>query len=104
MTSGGFPMRRFILPICASLALAVAALAAQQPQGPGQIRPRPGTGREPEFPAPKITDYKPKSTLVVPQHPVPRAKFPVVDIHGHPPALVNPQVIQTVLDAMNQLN
>ena len=52
--------------------------------GPGQIRPRPGTGREPEFPPPKITDYKPKSTLVVPEHPVPRAKFPVVDIHGHP--------------------
>jgi predicted TIM-barrel fold metal-dependent hydrolase len=97
-------MRRAVLPILTFVALALAVLAAQQPQGPGQIRPRPGTGREPEFPAPKITDYKPKSTLVVPQHPVPRAKFPVVDIHGHPPALVNPQVIQTVLDAMNQLN
>ena len=97
-------MRRSFLPVLVLIALALAAVAAQQPQGPGQIRPRPGTGREPEFPAPKITDYKPKSTLVVPQHPVPRAKFPVVDIHGHPPALVNPQVIQTVLDAMNQLN
>src|SRR3954462_6825474 len=95
-------MRRSVLPIL--IFAAFAAVAAQQPQGPGQIRPRPGEGREPEFPAPKITDYKPKSTLVVPQHPVPRAKFPVVDIHGHPPALVNPQVIQTVLDAMNQLN
>jgi predicted TIM-barrel fold metal-dependent hydrolase len=42
--------------------------------------------------------------LVVPEHPVPKAKFPVVDIHGHPPPLVNPQAIQTVLDAMNQLN
>ncbi len=99
-------MRRVALPIVAFfvLALALGAVSAQQPQGPGQLRPRPGTGREPEFPAPKITDYKPKSTLVVPQHPVPRAKFPVVDIHGHPPALVSPQVIQTVLDAMNQLN
>ena len=97
-------MRRVALPILTLVALAFAAVAAQQPQGPGQIRPRPGTGREPEFPAPKITDYKPKSTLVVPQHPVPRAKFPVVDIHGHPPALVNAQAIQTVLDAMNQLN
>src|SRR5919107_4205994 len=104
MLFGGFPMRRFILPICASVALAVAAATAQQPQGPGQLRPRPGTGREPEFPAPKITDYKPKSTLVVPEHPVPRAKFPVVDIHGHPPALVSPQAIQPVLDAMNKLN
>src|SRR5881628_648920 len=97
-------MRRVVLPIVVLVALTLAALAAPPPQGPGQIRPRPGTGREPEFPAPKITDYKPRSTLVVPEHPVPRAKFPVVDIHGHPPALVSEQAIQTVLDAMNRLN
>jgi len=97
-------MRRIALPIFALIAFAMAIAAAQQPPAPGQLRPRPGTGREPEFPAPKITDYKPKSTLVVPEHPVPRAKFPVVDIHGHPPALVSPQTIQTVLDAMNKLN
>ena len=97
-------MRRIALPIFALIALAMAIAAAQQPPAPGQLRPRPGTGREPEFPAPKITDYRPKSTLVVPEHPVPRAKFPVVDIHGHPPALVSPQTIQTVLDAMNKLN
>jgi uncharacterized protein len=97
-------MGRAVLPLLTLVALALSVVAAQQPQGPGQIRPRPGTGREPEFQPPTITDYKPKSTLVVPEHPVPRAKFPVVDIHGHPPALVNPQAIQTVLDAMNQLN
>ena len=97
-------MRRIALPSFALIALTMAVAAAQQPPAPGQLRPRPGTGREPEFPAPKITDYKPKSTLVVPEHPVPRAKFPVVDIHGHPPALVSPQTIQTVLDAMNKLN
>jgi predicted TIM-barrel fold metal-dependent hydrolase len=97
-------MRRLALPVLALISLTIAAATAQQPQGPGQLRPRPGTGREPEFPAPKITDYKPKSTLVVPEHLVPRAKFPVVDIHGHPPALVSPQTIQTVLDAMDKLN
>ena len=97
-------MRRLALPVLALISLTLAAATAQQPQGPGQLRPRPGTGREPEFPAPKITDYKPKSTLVVPEHLVPRAKFPVVDIHGHPPALVSPQTIQTVLDAMDKLN
>ncbi len=97
-------MRRVTLPVLFLVALALVAVAAQPPQVPGQLRPRPGTGREPEFPAPKITDYKPRSTLVVPEHPVPRAKFPVVDIHGHPPALVSPQAIQTVLDAMNRLN
>ncbi len=97
-------MRRIALPIFAVVVCAMAIGAAQQPPAQGQLRPRPGSGREPEFPAPKITDYKPKSTLVVPEHLVPRAKFPVVDIHGHPPALVAPQTIQTVLDAMNTLN
>ncbi len=30
-----------------------------------------------------IRQYRPKSTLVVPAHPVPRAKYPVIDIHSH---------------------
>ena len=98
-------MRGVILPVVTVVALGLAGLSAQQPpQGPGQLRPRPGQGREPEFPAPKITDYKPRSTLVVPQHPVPRAKYPVVDIHGHPPALVSAEVIKTVVGAMDPLN
>jgi predicted TIM-barrel fold metal-dependent hydrolase len=96
---------RVVLPVVTVVALGLAGLSAQQPPpGPGQLRPRPGTGREPEFPAPKITDYKPRSTLVVPQHLVPRAKYPVIDIHGHPPALVSAEVIKTVVDAMDPLN
>jgi predicted TIM-barrel fold metal-dependent hydrolase len=31
----------------------------------------------------RIREYKPKSTLVVAQHPVPRAKYPVIDVHSH---------------------
>jgi predicted TIM-barrel fold metal-dependent hydrolase len=77
---------------------------AQQPTGPGQIRPRPGEGRDPEFPPPTILEYKPRSTLVVPAHTVPRAKFPVVDFHGHPPSLSSPENIQRVVEAMDQLN
>jgi predicted TIM-barrel fold metal-dependent hydrolase len=42
-----------------------------------------GQCQAPEGPAPSIVDYRPKSTLVVEAHPVPRAKFPVVDIHSH---------------------
>jgi predicted TIM-barrel fold metal-dependent hydrolase len=30
-----------------------------------------------------IRQYKPRSTLVVDQHPVPRARYPVIDIHSH---------------------
>ncbi len=98
-------MRGVILPVVTVVAIGLGGLLAQQPpQGSGQLRPRPGQGREPEFPAPKITDYKPRSTLVVPQHPVPRAKYPVIDIHGHPPALVSAEVIKTVVGAMDPLN
>lgn len=34
-----------------------------------------------------IRQYKPKSTLVAAEHLVPRAKFPVIDIHSHHPRL-----------------
>ncbi len=30
-----------------------------------------------------IRQYKPTSTLVVPEHPVARAKYPVIDVHSH---------------------
>ena len=50
------------------------------------------------IPAPSITEYKPHSTLVVPEHKVPRAKFPAVDFHGHPPALTSADNIKTVID------
>jgi predicted TIM-barrel fold metal-dependent hydrolase len=82
--------------------LAAALVGAQQP--PGQIRPRPAEGRDPEVAPPSIREYKPRSTLVVPQHPVPRAKFPVVDIHGHPPALTSEDAIARVAAAMDPIN
>jgi hypothetical protein len=72
--------------------------------GPGQLRPRPAEGREPEFPAPNIREYKPRSTLVVPQHQVPRAKFPVVDFHGHPPNVDTPEGVNQLIETMNPLN
>ena len=72
-------MRRFVLTLIAA-SLAAPLISGQRS---GQIRPRPAEGRQPEFPPPNIREYKPKSMLVVPQHPVPRAKFPVIDIHSH---------------------
>src|SRR5262245_11073856 len=56
------------------------------------------------IPAPTITEYKPHSTLVVPEHKVPRAKFPAVDFHGHPPRLNSPDAIRNVVAAMDRLN
>ena len=32
-----------------------------------------------------VEEYQPRSTLVVAEHPVPRAKFPVIDVHSHSP-------------------
>jgi predicted TIM-barrel fold metal-dependent hydrolase len=83
------------------LLCAAAPLFAQQP---GTPRPRPGSGRQPEFPPPTILEYQPRSTLVVPAHPVPRARFPVIDIHGHPPRLDAPGAIDNVVKALDALN
>ncbi|WP_337171010.1 amidohydrolase family protein [Gemmatimonas aurantiaca] len=72
-----------------------ALLAAQGFRGGTQIKPgeecpagmtevRPRTCLAPEKPAPSIVDYRPKSTLKVPGAMNMKAKFPVVDFHGHP--------------------
>jgi len=45
-----------------------------------------------------IRDYDPKSTLVVPQHNVTRAKFPFVDVHHHPRVQTPADVDQLVKD------
>ena len=60
--------------------------------------------RTPTIPPPTIVEYRPRSTLVVPEHPVPRAKFPAVDFHGHPPTLDDPETIAEVVAAMDALN
>jgi predicted TIM-barrel fold metal-dependent hydrolase len=50
-----------------------------------------------------IREYKPKSTLVVPAHPVPRAKYPVIDVHSHHSGLTAAAYAQVVreMDALN---
>ena len=88
--------RRVVIGLLvASTALAVLTRAQ---------RPRPGEGRTPEWLAPSILDYKPKSTLVVPAHPVPRAKYPVVDVHSHQPNPISPEAFGSLVAAMDLLN
>src|SRR5262245_52776184 len=93
-------MRRSIL------ALWIAALSVPTIMGqpPGRIRPRPAEGRQPDLQPPTIREYKPKSTLVVPQHPVPRAKFPVVDIHSHQPTPISAGELDRVIKGMEENN
>ena len=93
--------------VAAVLSLAVAAGLAQAPRGTqseGALGQRPGADRTPEFPVPDIREYKPHSTLVVAQHPVPRAKYPVIDIHSHQPAPISGQELATVVQSMDPLN
>ncbi|MBI0401042.1 amidohydrolase family protein [Cyclobacterium marinum] len=47
--------------------------------------------------------YNPKSTLVVPEHPVKRAKFPFVDIHSHQ-RNVNEPLILKLIGEMDEIN
>lgn len=118
-------MRRFRSP-ASLLAIVVlgAVLAAQQGpdrQGgrggrgvqigegeecpPGTTAVRPRACQAPNFPAPSIVDYRPRSILVTEAHPVPKAKFPVIDFHGHPQGLLNSTdgllSLASSLDALN---
>ena len=97
--------------ICAGALSASAFLLAQRQTAPssrssgcpaGQTEVRVGRCQAPEFPPPSIVDYRPASTLVVDQHPVPRAKFPVVDIHSHETA--TPENMARLVKEMDALN
>jgi uncharacterized protein len=96
-------MLRKLIVLCIALAAIGVLVSAQRP-GSGGLRQRPGTGRQPDFQAPTITEYKPRSTLVVPQHHVPRAKFPAVDIHSHQQAPISAGEFDRVVEGMNQNN
>jgi len=47
--------------------------------------------------------YNPQSTLVVPENPVTRAKFPFVDIHSHQ-SNVNEQLVTRLVKEMDEIN
>lgn len=52
---------------------------------------------------PSIVEYQPRSTLVVPEHPVPRPRYPVVDFHGHPPRLTSVAAVRQLLLQMDSI-
>jgi predicted TIM-barrel fold metal-dependent hydrolase len=92
------------LPVLLTLGVLSLGIVGAQQLPPGQILPRPAEGRQPEFPQPKIREYHPRSTLVVPEHKVPKAKFPVIDFHHHPPRSMTVADVNKVGDAMAPLN
>jgi predicted TIM-barrel fold metal-dependent hydrolase len=72
---------------------------------PGMTEVRPRSCQAPSLPVPSIVDYRPKSTLVTDVHMVPKAKFPVIDYHGHPQGLLGSAEslakLASELDALN---
>jgi predicted TIM-barrel fold metal-dependent hydrolase len=85
--------------LTAAVGLALTAIGCEAHGRGGR-----GGAREPSIAPPSITEYRPRSTLVVPVHEVPRARYPVVDFHGHPPNLASPDNIRSVVEAMDRLN
>jgi predicted TIM-barrel fold metal-dependent hydrolase len=115
--------------VAGAMAVAGGALMAQAPAGQGQGQGQGGRGgfggggvqikegeecpagmtevrhlmcRAPEHPAPSIVDYRPRSTVVADAHLVPRAKYPVADIHTHGTSafVSNPERVKQ-MDALN---
>jgi uncharacterized protein len=113
-----FPSTRQLL-IAATIAIALgspASAAAQPGRGgtpiqagescpPGMTEIRPRNCMGPSIPAPSILDYRPHSTLIAPAHPVPRAKYPAIDFHGHPQGNIGTvealAALGTTLDSLN---
>ncbi len=50
-----------------------------------------------------IEEYEPKSTLVVPEHIVTRAKYPFIDVHNHQYGL-NPDKVDNLVKDMDGIN
>jgi predicted TIM-barrel fold metal-dependent hydrolase len=70
---------------------------------PGMTEVRPGSCRAPEAP-PSIVDYRPRSTLVTAEHKVRKARFPAIDVHGHPGAPDTQAAIDRIVSVMDSLN
>jgi len=51
-----------------------------------------------------IEEYEPKSTLVVPEHPLTRAKFPFIDVHNHQEENASAEKVAQVVADMDRLN
>jgi predicted TIM-barrel fold metal-dependent hydrolase len=82
---------RFATSIAATLVVAISAGA--QVRRNDQQRP----------PSMTLEDYEPKSMLVTEEHPVRRAKFPFVDIHGHQNLSMDDASLASLVAQMDQM-
>ena len=66
-------------PVLAQIGSRATPVKPGEPCPAGMTEVRPHLCQAPELAAPSIVDYRPRSTLVVPAHPVPRPKFPAIE-------------------------
>jgi predicted TIM-barrel fold metal-dependent hydrolase len=71
---------------------------------PGTTEVRPRSCQAPSMPPPSIVDYRPTTTLVTATHLKPKAKFPVIDFHGHPRQLVSADGLAGLIESLDSLN
>src|SRR5947209_12635846 len=71
------------ISVSAATLACIASIALLWPRAAGTqssaAQSQPSTSSQ----VPNIEEYNPKSTLVVPEHKIQRAKFPFIDIHSH---------------------
>ena len=51
-----------------------------------------------------VDEYSPRSTLVVPAHPLTRSRFPFIDAHAHPRGRMSADSLDELVQAMDAMN
>jgi predicted TIM-barrel fold metal-dependent hydrolase len=82
--------------------LAVPLVAAVSIAAQDSAPPPPAKADDPA--ALSFMAYDPPSTLVVPQHPVARARYPFIDVHNHQFDLDSDAKVAAVVQAMDAMN
>ena len=94
--AAGFAAIVFAIVLCGAFARWGQSLTPVKaaPQEPSKTKPQQSF---------TIEEYQPKSTLVVPEHRINRAKFPFIDIHSHhwDP---NPAYVDNLVKEMDTIN
>jgi uncharacterized protein len=85
-----------ILPV--AVFLLGILLAQTPPRGP---QSREGGKSRPSL---TIEEYEPKSTLIVPQHPVTRARYPLIDVHNHQDGTMAAAKLDKLVKDMDSIN
>jgi predicted TIM-barrel fold metal-dependent hydrolase len=92
-------LSRISLTAIILLIFSAVVVAQTPPNQPNQPGPRPQSTPQ----SLTFEEYEPKSTLVVPEHLTPRAKFPFVDVHSHHRDLT-PNYVDKLIREMDSIN